>query len=94
MQTNDIFDKSFANKVIDSENFDIVLTENNESIIGYFGNAINLGLESKSFDLFDNYLINCLKNDINIEINIIFARILSLCSQFNNLCSESGFFVP
>ena len=86
----DILDESIDKKVIDYENFNLVLNQNNDSIIGYFANAINLGLDSETFDLFDTYLINCLKNGINIETNVIFARILSLCSQFNDLCTESG----
>ena len=71
------------------ENFCSFLNQN-KSFNQYFGNAIKLGFETNLFDLFDTYLISCLKNDNKFESNIQLTRILSLCSQFNNFCSESG----
>lgn len=77
-----------VNKILNNENLNLVLNKNN-SINEYFRKAIDFGLENNLFELFDNYLLNSLKVN-NINRNALLARILSLCSQFNDLCLKSG----
>jgi hypothetical protein len=79
------------NELINSETLKSIMNRNDNSLNEYFENAITFGLQQNLFKAFDNYLM-LLINENNPQINLLFPRVLSLLSQFNELCSKSGLY--